>query len=206
MDCLGYAQQSQGDNKVAKLVSIRNKQQHFEPSARTSKHSPKGQEHKRSIEVARQDSSSSSCTHRASCPEGLDSPSHEAKVGSEKPEDPPSTSDGNVALLPGFSSIPCTATILADRSEKEHSDYSMHYRKRVPYFRYFGPTAMVPGFKQMVVDLNHHPELEPINGAFIPQEDLKITANDPEGPSRRKSSPTSPSIPFYSRGDRSIRF
>jgi hypothetical protein len=27
---------------------------------------------------------------------------------------------------------------------------------RVPYFRYFGPTAIVPGFKQMVVSVREH--------------------------------------------------
>ena len=61
---------------------------------------------------------------------------------------------------------------------------------------------MVPGFKQMVVDLNHHPELEPINGAFTKQEDSKTTRNNSESPHSRKSSPISPTIPFYSRGDR----
>ncbi|CAJ2512087.1 Uu.00g077120.m01.CDS01 [Anthostomella pinea] len=34
------------------------------------------------------------------------------------------------------------------RSPVQHRDESSH---RVPYFRYFGPTAIVPGFKQMVV-------------------------------------------------------
>ena len=29
-------------------------------------------------------------------------------------------------------------------------------RNRVPYFRYFGPTAIVPGFKQMVVQIRDH--------------------------------------------------
>lgn len=29
-------------------------------------------------------------------------------------------------------------------------------RNRVPYFRYFGPTAIVPGFKQMVVQVKDH--------------------------------------------------
>lgn len=29
-------------------------------------------------------------------------------------------------------------------------------RHRVPYFRYFGPTAIIPGFKQMVVSVREH--------------------------------------------------
>lgn len=32
----------------------------------------------------------------------------------------------------------------------------LHESHRVPYFRYFGPTAIVPGFKQMVVSLREH--------------------------------------------------
>ena len=28
---------------------------------------------------------------------------------------------------------------------------SLSTRNRMPYFRYFGPTAIMPGFKQMVV-------------------------------------------------------
>jgi hypothetical protein len=38
-----------------------------------------------------------------------------------------------------------------DRSIPPHSE-----SHRVPYFRYFGPTAIVPGFKQMVVSVREH--------------------------------------------------
>ncbi len=38
-----------------------------------------------------------------------------------------------------------------DRSPSLHSE-----SHRVPYFRYFGPTAIVPGFKQMVVSVREH--------------------------------------------------
>ncbi|KAK0674731.1 fungal-specific transcription factor domain-containing protein [Cercophora samala] len=37
-----------------------------------------------------------------------------------------------------------------NRSPVQHQ----HESHRVPYFRYFGPTAIVPGFKQMVVDIS----------------------------------------------------
>lgn len=33
---------------------------------------------------------------------------------------------------------------------------SLATRNRMPYFRYFGPTAIMPGFKQMVVQLREH--------------------------------------------------
>lgn len=38
-----------------------------------------------------------------------------------------------------------------DRSISSHAE-----SHRVPYFRYFGPTAIVPGFKQMVVSVREH--------------------------------------------------
>ena len=38
-----------------------------------------------------------------------------------------------------------------DRSTSSHAD-----GHRVPYFRYFGPTAIVPGFKQMVVSVREN--------------------------------------------------
>lgn len=39
----------------------------------------------------------------------------------------------------------------ADRPTPSHAE-----NHRVPYFRYFGPTAIVPGFKQMVVSVREH--------------------------------------------------
>ncbi|KAK0128364.1 hypothetical protein ONS95_000336 [Cadophora gregata] len=38
----------------------------------------------------------------------------------------------------------------------ERSPTVSHENHRVPYFRYFGPTAIVPGFKQMVVSVREH--------------------------------------------------
>ncbi|KAH7342513.1 fungal-specific transcription factor domain-containing protein [Rhexocercosporidium sp. MPI-PUGE-AT-0058] len=38
----------------------------------------------------------------------------------------------------------------------ERSPALPHENHRVPYFRYFGPTAIVPGFKQMVVSVREH--------------------------------------------------
>jgi hypothetical protein len=35
-----------------------------------------------------------------------------------------------------------------------HDVLSLSTRNRMPYFRYFGPTAIMPGFKQMVVKVN----------------------------------------------------
>ncbi len=42
------------------------------------------------------------------------------------------------------------------RSPSQHMHQHQHHNEshRVPYFRYFGPTAIVPGYKQMVVDVS----------------------------------------------------
>lgn len=43
------------------------------------------------------------------------------------------------------------------RSQSNRSPVQLHHEThRVPYFRYFGPTAIVPGFKQMVVNVQHY--------------------------------------------------
>lgn len=46
---------------------------------------------------------------------------------------------------PGFNSVPTLTGSLLGRTSLSASS-----RTHVPYFRYFGPTAIVPGFKQMV--------------------------------------------------------
>lgn len=43
------------------------------------------------------------------------------------------------------------------RSQSNRSPVQLHHEThRMPYFRYFGPTAIVPGFKQMVVNVQHY--------------------------------------------------
>jgi len=44
----------------------------------------------------------------------------------------------------------------ADCLHLDRSNLSHIESHRVPYFRYFGPTAIVPGFKQMVVSVWEH--------------------------------------------------
>ncbi|PQE08459.1 pathway-specific nitrogen regulator protein [Rutstroemia sp. NJR-2017a BBW] len=43
-----------------------------------------------------------------------------------------------------------------ERDAPLHNDEPVVESHRVPYFRYFGPTAIVPGFKQMVVSVREH--------------------------------------------------
>jgi hypothetical protein len=71
-------------------------------------------------------------------------------------------------------------------------------RNRVPYFRYFGPTAIVPGFKQMVVAVKDHrrslPSASGDSPASLPPFDT------PSLPGQRPS-PAPPEIPFYDATD-----
>ncbi|KAL2357089.1 fungal-specific transcription factor domain-containing protein [Cryomyces antarcticus] len=43
-----------------------------------------------------------------------------------------------------------------ERSANNSARLSLSTRNRMPYFRYFGPTAIVPGFNQMVVQVKDH--------------------------------------------------
>ncbi len=61
---------------------------------------------------------------------------------------------------------------------------------------------MVPGFKEMVVDLSHHQEPYSTDNAFASHDESKIIAGSPDSNCRQKLTTTSPSIPFYSAVDR----
>ncbi|KAI9647077.1 hypothetical protein NHQ30_005079 [Ciborinia camelliae] len=45
---------------------------------------------------------------------------------------------------------------LLEREQTLLNESTVSESHRVPYFRYFGPTAIVPGFKQMVVSIREH--------------------------------------------------
>lgn len=55
-------------------------------------------------------------------------------------------------------SLQRTVSYSEDGRSSSNRSPVQHHREghRVPYFRYFGPTAIVPGFKQMVVNVQHH--------------------------------------------------
>jgi hypothetical protein len=66
-------------------------------------------------------------------------------------------------------------------------------RNRVPYFRYFGPTAIVPGFKQMVVQVkDHRSSLPP--GSPAPGQPLDVPV-----PGGHDRAPVV--VPFYDATD-----
>ncbi|KAI9814167.1 MAG: hypothetical protein M1827_003333 [Pycnora praestabilis] len=59
---------------------------------------------------------------------------------------------------PVTSSKSIPAALKRSRTKSVHhiTTLSQGDRNRLPYFRYFGPTAIVPGFKQMVVQVKEH--------------------------------------------------
>ncbi|KIW30799.1 uncharacterized protein PV07_02500 [Cladophialophora immunda] len=69
-------------------------------------------------------------------------------------------------------------------------------RNRVPYFRYFGPTAIVPGFKQMVVQVKDHRSSLPSASGDSPAAGQQLDGNFAGGQDR-----VPVEIPFYDATD-----
>ena len=71
-------------------------------------------------------------------------------------------------------------------------------RDKVPYFRYFGPTAIVPGFKQMVVQMKDQHRSLPLESRDSPSPDTGGIIHAPK-PSlgRVETKLPLPDIPFY---------
>ncbi|KIW88337.1 uncharacterized protein Z519_10905 [Cladophialophora bantiana CBS 173.52] len=69
-------------------------------------------------------------------------------------------------------------------------------RNRVPYFRYFGPTAIVPGFKQMVVQVKDHRSSLPSASGESPAAGQQLDGNFALGQDRMPVE-----IPFYDATD-----
>lgn len=79
---------------------------------------------------------------------------------------------------------------------------------RMPYFRYFGPTAIVPGYKQMVVevkDRSNHPRHASHSTSANSSETSPASTfgglSNPTPTSTIDSGPTMEDIPFYDQND-----
>ncbi|EXJ83372.1 hypothetical protein A1O1_06994 [Capronia coronata CBS 617.96] len=83
------------------------------------------------------------------------------------------------------------ADIISPASNKTASSLTGS-RNSVPYFRYFGPTAIVPGFKQMVVQVKDHRRKQPSTLGETPASGQPLQSNWGGGQGR---SPVE--IPFY---------
>ncbi|QGA15027.1 hypothetical protein EYB26_002683 [Talaromyces marneffei] len=86
--------------------------------------------------------------------------------------------------------------------ESSRTSLSSGHRTHVPYFRYFGPTAIVPGFKQMVVRVRDGKRGNQSQSSDSTRS-LKTPPIAPTGPSlvTTLAEGESNSIPFYDRDD-----
>ncbi|PYI23887.1 hypothetical protein BO99DRAFT_322734 [Aspergillus violaceofuscus CBS 115571] len=95
---------------------------------------------------------------------------------------------------------------LAESPESNRTSLSSSARTHVPYFRYFGPTAIVPGFKQMVVQVRgsrksnaslSSESLSPLRSPKFPNHGINNVGGLPDTRDSRDYN----TIPFYDRDD-----
>ncbi|KAJ5673513.1 hypothetical protein N7507_002640 [Penicillium longicatenatum] len=91
-----------------------------------------------------------------------------------------------------------------DTPGSSRTSLSSGNRTHVPYFRYFGPTAIVPGFKQMVVQVRGSRKSNPsMSSESLSPLRSPRTSDTPGGPSAidSRDSRDANTIPFYDRDD-----
>ncbi|KAH8777964.1 fungal-specific transcription factor domain-containing protein, partial [Hyaloscypha sp. PMI_1271] len=154
-ECLGYADVSEGTTKKERKDSDAGPKKehnedddwedqddkHMEGARRVSDHG------KRPLQ--RQYSNGSPTFNRAE--------SKDQSYFDSKPPKAREVSEREKNQRPSFSEYRESAAYCEDaRSPLDRSPPLQTESHRVPYFRYFGPTAIVPGFKQMVVSVREH--------------------------------------------------
>lgn len=136
---------------------------------------------------------------------------HKSDIPTSNPTRPSSGSDAPKPIPPLTKNDSLDSNSSAKRYAKEDPDIrspeSVHTqasssflssRNRVPFFRYFGPTAIVPGFKQMVVqikDRDHRRSAHSLSGS----SPASGAPGDGSGPVTREPSPQE--IVFYDATD-----
>ncbi|KAK7748109.1 hypothetical protein SLS53_001361 [Cytospora paraplurivora] len=81
------------------------------------------------------------------------------RTGKDSNEGETDVPDSQTPVRPGqIQSFQRTTSFSEDGRSSSNRSPVQHHREshRVPYFRYFGPTAIVPGYKQMVVNVQHY--------------------------------------------------
>ncbi|KAL1847470.1 hypothetical protein Plec18170_008583 [Paecilomyces lecythidis] len=88
-------------------------------------------------------------------------------------------------------------------STADRTSVSSSNRTHVPYFRYFGPTAIVPGFKQMVVRVRESRKSNPSisSDSLSPLVSSNVGAPDTSLAAALADIRDSNTIPFYDRDD-----
>ncbi|KAK1146980.1 hypothetical protein N8T08_002308 [Aspergillus melleus] len=130
--------------------------------------------------------------------------------GAEKSTDGSRTADLKDASLTRDTSSRTTKEseqqTAGESPESSRTSLSSSSRTHVPYFRYFGPTAIVPGFKQMVVQVRgsrksnpslSSESLSPLRSPKLPDEGLSQFTSINDSRETRDAN----TIPFYDRDD-----
>ncbi|KAH8434171.1 putative C6 transcription factor [Aspergillus melleus] len=130
--------------------------------------------------------------------------------GAEKSTDGSRTADSKDASLTRDTSSRTTKEseqqTAGESPESSRTSLSSSSRTHVPYFRYFGPTAIVPGFKQMVVQVRgsrksnpslSSESLSPLRSPKLPDEGLNQFNSISDSRETRDAN----TIPFYDRDD-----
>ncbi|KAJ9486307.1 hypothetical protein VN97_g7046 [Penicillium thymicola] len=106
---------------------------------------------------------------------------------------------------PSFANKELDTQAVGDSPASGRTSVSSGSRTHVPYFRYFGPTAIVPGFKQMVVQVRGSRKSNPSTSSDSPSP---IRSPKPSDIPTRPLATTTDSrdsgdanIPFYDRDD-----
>ncbi|KAJ9312135.1 transcriptional regulator family: Fungal Specific TF [Paecilomyces variotii] len=133
-----------------------------------------------------------------------------------KPSAPSSGQDKQPTLPEATESksVPLTKEVLPSASkdqnqpgrespESNRTSISSSNRTHVPYFRYFGPTAIVPGFKQMVVRVRESRKSNPSmsSDSVSPLVGSNLDAPDASLAAALADIRDSNTIPFYDRDD-----
>nr|KMM72525.1 hypothetical protein CPAG_08819 [Coccidioides posadasii RMSCC 3488] len=125
-------------------------------------------------------------------------PSHQ-EHGEHQPES--SNSPGS-SESPGCRIATLESLIAENLHLKDHSALISNRRTHVPYFRYFGPTAIVPGFKQMVVRVRETKKSNPSLSTDSASSSRSSNAPKAEAvSSTRGAASASNSIHFYDPED-----
>ncbi|KAG2420943.1 hypothetical protein HFD88_000557 [Aspergillus terreus] len=88
-------------------------------------------------------------------------------------------------------------TAAGESPESNRTSLSSSARTHVPYFRYFGPTAIVPGFKQMVVQVRGSQSLSPLRSPKFADAGIGHINSIADTRDTRDAN----TIPFYDRDD-----
>ncbi|KAJ5161951.1 hypothetical protein N7492_007343 [Penicillium capsulatum] len=162
-----------------------------------------------SLGESRESSQRNSRAVESCSPEPSTGPVHHVKSNSdrqqtsnpfEKPKDiPREARDATTRTKKDSSSQESTET-----PDSSRSSVGVNSRTHVPYFRYFGPTAIVPGFKQMVVQVRGSRRSNPSSSSesLSPLRSPKVSDVPATLPS---SQPTVGPDSYYTRDTREIR-